>query len=245
MIDLHSHILPGRDDGSPDLETSLKMAKMAAQSGIKKIVATPHSNLPGVEELSQNYVSPSLEKAFKDFQSALSERHIDLEILPGAEIFCTPDVPELLQEGRLQTLNNSAYLLTEFMFDETIDYMDRMLHRIQYLGLTPVLAHPERYYDVQENLDVIERWFAEGFIIQVNKGSLLGRLGEDAQEAAVELLDRGHAHVVATDAHFATERTPHMGETELFLLERYGHTYTDILLNRNPARIIQNRPVIK
>ena len=110
MIDLHTHILPGLDDGAPDLETSVLMAAVAAESGVTHLVATPHSNQRGAFE---NYASPALQVRFDCLRAAVREAGIPLELSLGMEIFGTGDVPKLLREGRLLTINGGRYLLIE------------------------------------------------------------------------------------------------------------------------------------
>lgn len=118
MTDIHCHILPGVDDGAATPADALEMARMAAESGVRTIVATPHCNLPGAPE--DNYASPALARRLEALRRAIEAEGIPLEILPGAEILCTPQVPELLREGRLLTLASSRYLLLEFYFDESL-----------------------------------------------------------------------------------------------------------------------------
>ena len=112
MVDIHCHILPGVDDGAPSMEDSLEMARMAADSGVTDIIATPHCNLPG--NGPKNYRSASLRAAFSRLQQALDAEGIPLRIHPGAEVFCTPELPRLLDQRQLQTLGGSRSLLVDF-----------------------------------------------------------------------------------------------------------------------------------
>lgn len=243
MIDIHCHILPAADDGAESLEDALEMARMAAESGVTAIIATPHCNLPGAEE--QNYISPDLAQRFVDLQREIRKAGIDLALYPGSEVLCTPQVPQLLEKGALLTLAGSRYLLVEFFFDETLDYMDEMLTAIAEHGVIPVIAHPERYESVQRTPRIVERWFRNGWIIQLNKGSILGRLGRKAENTAHWILSRGLAHVVASDAHSPNVRTPHMAEVAEYLAQLCDPRYAEILLEKNPACILNNRPVLK
>lgn len=243
MIDIHCHILPYVDDGAGSMDDALEMARMAAESGVKTIIATPHCNLPGAQE--KNYVSKPLQQRFIELRNGISSAGIPLTVLPGAEILCTPDVPELIQEEKLLTLAGSDYLLVEFFFDEGLAYMDDMLAAIRAEGLTPIIAHPERYRAVQEMPGVIERWFRSGIVIQLNKGSILGRLGRSAEICADWILSRGLAHLAASDAHSPEIRTPHMHRLMQHLEDEYSPEYTDILLRRNPSRICENRKMLR
>lgn len=243
MIDLHCHILPGVDDGAPDMDAALEMARMAAGSGVSTIVATPHCNLPGSD--SKNYRSSYLDDQFSLLQSHIRAAQLPLTVLPGAEVLCTPEVPDLLRQGQLLTLAGSDYLLLEFFFDESLEYMDDMLQAISALGITPVIAHPERYEAVQHTPHVLQRWFYHDYIIQLNKGSILGRLGRRAQRTADWILSRGLAHVVASDAHSPEMRTPDMTQLYQYLSEVCVPEYVDILLQDNPTRILNNQPILQ
>ena len=172
MVDIHCHILPGVDDGAPSMEDSLEMARMAADSGVTDIIATPHCNLPG--NGPKNYRSASLRTAFSRLQQALEQEGIPLRIHPGAEVFCTPELPRLLDQRQLQTLGGSRYLLVEFYFDESAEFMEQCFRDIRHRGLVPVAAHPERYNAVQRDPARLEGWFRRGIVIQLNKGSVLG-----------------------------------------------------------------------
>ena len=167
MIDLHTHILPGLDDGSPDLETSVLMAAVAAESGVTHLVATPHSNQRGAFE---NYASPALQVRFDCLCTAVHEAGIPLELSLGMEIFGTGDVLQLLHDGRLLTLGGGRYLLIEFGFHEDPLRIERLLDALLADGYWPVVAHPERYYGLQRMPNYLFDWANRGIVLQVNKG---------------------------------------------------------------------------
>ncbi len=242
MKDIHCHILPMVDDGAEDLDEAVEMAFLASERGTRTIIMTPHSNLPETDR--KNYRGSELSDHFLALQTAVKNAGIDLELLPGAEIFGTPEVPALLQSGMLQTLADSEYLLIEFFFDEELDFIDDILSAIVEEGYHPVLAHPERYDAVQENPMIIERWFREGVVIQLNKDSILGRLGPAAERTADWILSCGLAHVVASDAHATDARTPNLAGVRTFIEENYDPVYAEILLEENPGRICRNQPML-
>ena len=243
MTDLHCHILPGVDDGAARLSDALQMAEMAAQSGVSAIVATPHCNLPYAGR--PNYLDADLMARVVELRSAIEQAQIPLRLYAGAEVFCTPGVEELLAQKKLMTLAGSRYLLTEFYFDESVSFMDQCLSAIAARGCIPVIAHPERYEAIQASPATVERWFATGYIIQLNKGSILGSLGRRAQICSEWILGQGLAHVVASDAHTPRVRTPHMYEIRRHLEDNCGPGYTRILLSANPGRIVRDQSVIK
>ena len=243
MTDLHCHILPGLDDGAQTMEDSLEMARLAAASGVRAIVATPHCNLPFHEP--DNLLSPELLQAVAGLRQAVETAGIPLKIYPGAEVFCTPDVETLLREQKLMTLGATRYRLMEFYFDEDPDFMEECFCAVTAQGCVPVVAHPERYEAIQRNPDRIVSWFTNGRIIQLNKGSILGKLGTRAQQASQWILERGLAHAVASDAHSPHARTTFMGEVRRLLEEEYAPAYARILLSENPARLLKDLPPVE
>ena len=243
MTDLHCHLLPGVDDGAEDMDTALLMARMAVESGVDTIIATPHCNLPGAER--NNFISPKLLQDLVKLQNTVRKERIPLTILPGAEIMGTPQVPELAGKGVLPTLAGSDYLLVEFYFNEEPSYMEDILLSVAACGLHPVVAHPERYDAVQEMPRLIERWLRAGVAIQLNKGSILGHLGRRAEETSRWILERGLAHAVASDAHNVSGRTPRMDELRAWLERETGPDYARVLLEENPSRICRRRSLVQ
>lgn len=242
MVDLHCHILPGIDDGAEDLDAACEMAAIAAAVGIDTIVATPHCNTRN--EL-KNYRSQSLTDRFRKVQAALDHYRIPIRILPGAEVLVRGDMAQLLRDNCFQTIAGSRYLLTEFYFDEPPEFMDHELARIASAGLIPVVAHPERYFAVNDDPEIVRRWHSRGYVIQINKGSLLGRLTEEAYDCAYYFLTEHLADLVASDAHHYTSRTPDLGELCVRLEEQNSEDYIRLLTEQNPRRIIQDRPVLR
>ncbi len=232
MIDLHSHILPEQDDGAQSLRDSLEMARMAVESGITAMVATPHC----VGDRSREVYG-----AWRLLREALEENGVPLKLLPGMEIFGTPDTARLLREKKLFTLNGSRYPLVEFSFRSDGEEETGILRSICRAGYRPLVAHPERYHYVQEDPELINRWQKMGCLFQVNRGSLLGRFGRREQRMAMELVDRGFATVVASDAHSARMRTPWMKDVQQMLSQEFAPVCAEVLLRENPLKILRNQ----
>lgn len=237
MIDIHSHILPGIDDGAINMEEAVEMAAMAAESGVKYMVATPHCNIPGV---CDNYLDKRFIRNFKDFRQTIKEMQIPVQILPGMEIFATPELPTLLKEKKVLTLNGSKYFLVEFSFDEEFWLCSEILLKCRKTGFIPVIAHPERYECIQDKPEYAAEWIKNGYALQINKGSILGRFGRKAKRTADVLLQRRQASCVASDAHSAYRRTTHMKEIQEYLAYEYGEEYAQALLLKNPLKILKS-----
>lgn len=241
MVDIHAHILPGVDDGSDRTLTSLYMAEMAARSGVTDLIATPHSNQRGRFE---NYASPELTARFEKLKAAVAAEKIPLRLHLGMEVYATSDAPELYREGKLLTLASSRYFLVEFGVHDDVYYIQHVLRDLQDAGVTPILAHPERYQTVQALPNILYDWVMGGVHLQINKGSLAGRFGKAPFQTAVLMLSHDLASFVASDAHRADQRTPVLDETFHWLAANFSENRAHRLLSDNPKRVLQNRPLL-
>lgn len=244
MIDLHCHILPGVDDGAASAAESCLMAQIAAENGITAIAMTPHCNVP---DYFDNYASAQLTERFQRLDTLLQKEKIPLKVYPGMEVYVTDELPDLLRQGKLLTLAGSRYLLVEFGFDEPFSFMEQMLYTVKSFGLTPIVAHPERYYCVQDDPAQLYQWADEGVVLQLNKGSLFGLFGNHAARAAHWCLGEGCVHLVGSDAHSPYRRTPRLAEAWDYIADYNAPEIARFLLQDNPQRIINNesvRPVL-
>ena len=240
MVDIHCHILPELDDGASNMDEAVEMARMAYRSGVKDVIATSHFTgfvveQPRVELMRRRYEALAAE---------LKAENIPLRLHLGAEVLCTPETPELARLHKLPTLADTNYVLAEFFFDETFDFMDTMLADIAQCGYRVVVAHPERYGAIQRDPRLLNRWARLGYVLQLNKGSVLGAFGSQAQNTANEILRLGLAHLFASDAHSYHHRTPHMSQIRHWVKEHCDEGYAQILLERNPRRVLEGRPMV-
>lgn len=203
MIDIHAHILPGIDDGADTIETSLEMLKIAEDDGIKKIIATPHHNT-GYFETS--YID--VIKHIEDLNNKAKENNINIEILPGQEVFLNKHTLNLYKSGIISTLNNTKHMLIELPFDNMPNYTFDMLYELKVLGITPIIAHPERYNYVIDKPTIINQFVDEGCLFQITSGSITGMFGKEVQKTAETLIRHRICHFVASDAHTTRKRCP-------------------------------------
>ena len=241
MIDIHTHVLPGIDDGADSMDEALEMLSLAEDSGVKVLVTTSHCNIPGEFD---NYVSEELDRLWDHLMERAKRSGIGLKLCRGMEIFATDDLPDLLTERRVWTLNGTKYFLTEFDFEEDPDFCRHILKKCTDRGFRPVIAHPERYYFVQENPQIAYEWCRAGYGLQVNKGSLLGKFGRDSESTAHILMDHGLTACVASDAHSAYMRNTDMGGIRDYLLEEFGRDYARLVLEENPLRILTGKELL-
>lgn len=174
MFDIHCHILPGADDGSGNLNDSVEMAQLAAESGTKGIFATPHCNMPG---LFENYWNDEFAEKFRKLRKALKDKNVPVEIYPGQEVFLSRNFEARLKNKELVTLNNSRYMLAELDFRIDEKTAISRLEVLASYGCVPIVAHPERYGFVIENPDVIKNIHAAGAFVQINRGGIMGGYG--------------------------------------------------------------------
>lgn len=239
IIDLHSHILPGVDDGAMSIDDAVEMAVLAARSGIRKIVATPHF------QHGRGSSIEAIEDAFAALLYAFEYEQIDIILEKSMEIMASDDLPELLQQGKVWTFPNSSYFLVEFSPDEDTDYFDWLLNQCAVAGFTPVIAHPERYHAVRRHPEMVQQWQKKGYGVQVNRDSLLGVFGEHAFRCADFLMRKGWVNCIASDAHTPHFRSTNWGEAFRQLPGMYGFSTLAHCLETVPQRILENRPLIE
>lgn len=240
MLDLHIHILPGVDDGALSYEDSMAMAEMAYACDVTTIVATPHANQMGRFE---NFYTPDFAGRYRRLERIIQSYGINIDILEGQEIMASDDMGRKIAEGSLIGLNHTQYYLIEFPFDSDPRWIRARLVDVLRLGKTPLIAHVERYFCVQDNPGYVYEWIQMGCLTQLNKGSVFGRMGRGAQYASVPLLNYELIHCVASDAHSPVQRTPWLGDIWDFLVRYYDEEYAYRMLEGNPKRIIEGQTV--
>jgi protein-tyrosine phosphatase len=195
LVDLHSHILPGVDDGAPDIETSLAMARTAAADGIRVMVATPH--------VSFEYDLDPMEvgRMVGELNLALSHREIPLAVLPGGEIAITRLAALEPEALRMLSLGVGPYLLVETPYAGAAPFLEEVLFDLELRGFHTMLAHPERCAMFETDRDRLARLVERGVLCSVNAGSMAGQFGRNVRDFTVHLFRNGLVHAVASDAH--------------------------------------------
>ena len=238
MTDLHSHILYGVDDGSESLEMSMDMLDMASRTGTRNLVLTPHCNVPGGYT---NYMNPTITGRYEKIKKEAERLNIDINIYLGMEVHASDDIDYLIRAGEVATINKSRYLLVEFPFEGDPMWVSHILYKIQSTGLTPVMAHPERYEYVQEFPFMVYDWVRSGCLMQVNRGSIVGRFGAEAEDAVHFILENGLAHFAGSDGHKPYVRQPILIDAYEFVKECYGSRAADRIFKINPVRLLNNQ----
>ncbi|WP_418790828.1 tyrosine-protein phosphatase [Phosphitispora sp. TUW77] len=204
MLDFHSHILPGLDDGASDMETALEMARMAVFDGITRMVATPHY-LEGVYENDRDTILART----GEFQGILNSKGILLELIPGCEAYLSPNIPELLAKGKLITINdNGKYLLVELPMETIPEYTEDVLLELKGMGVTPIIAHPERNLEICRRTELALNLVQKGCLLQLNAGSFTGLYGDNIKKTACFMANNSLIHLIGSDAHSCGGRSP-------------------------------------
>lgn len=240
FIDAHCHILPALDDGAENLNESCEIIMDAYRSGVGVMIATPHYK-------NKLQCSPENNKfniflTYRNLKQEIKKRDIPVNIFLGSEMLCGNDLKRLYDDNEFITINNSRYILVEFPFDDDIRRVEYSLNTLLSLGLVPVIAHPERYFFLMDNPDKIFSFANMGCKIQVNKGSILGKYGENAKNFSRRLLYNNLADIIASDCHDTAARDSDMTDACQYLVERYPWDYIKTVLHDNPKKMLLDKP---
>ncbi|MEM8686272.1 MAG: CpsB/CapC family capsule biosynthesis tyrosine phosphatase [Pseudomonadota bacterium] len=238
MIDLHSHILPGIDDGAPDLDTALDMARAAIKDGIQVMACTPHIT-PGV----YNNDADVIEEAVVALRRALEQRNLRLELVVGADVHISPNMGEYLVSGDWPRLAGTQYFLFEPPHHVMPPHLLRIADDLLEEGLVPVLTHPERLSWIDGHYEVIGALRELGVLLQLTAGSLTGDFGSTVKSWADRMLADGYVDLLATDTHDAKARPPVLSRARDYVAQRYGDEVATGLVEHNPRAILDGECV--
>lgn len=234
MIDMHSHIINGIDDGSKSIEMTINMLKKAEQSGTTDIIATPHF-MRGRFEVEYNEVLKKVE----ELKEISRENNIDINIYAGQEVYYSRKLLEYYNDKIIGTINNSKYMLIELpMLEFNIEEVINTIYELQIRGITPIIAHPERYKQFIKKPSMINALIKEGMLFQLNAGSIAGDFGKDVKKTATKYLEHNIYSVIGSDAHRDRGRDTDMREA-LNILE--GHKKEEFI--NNGRAILENKDV--
>jgi protein-tyrosine phosphatase len=235
MVDIHSHILYGLDDGAKDQADSLAMLRIAAETGTTDIVATPHADF-------QFQFRPDL----------IADRIQELNSITGAKPrihrgcdfhLSIENVQACLKDHTSYTINGLNYLMVEFADALIPPSTEEILRQFGERGIVPVVTHPERNPILQESTARLQKWIEMGCLLQITAQSLTDRFGKIAQKSAWNWLNKGMVHVIASDAHDTMHRPPRLDIARDLIAERFGADTANLLLVENPGSILEGYPV--
>jgi len=239
MIDFHNHILPNIDDGACSIEESLKMIKCAAEQGIEDIVNTVHFQHPKVEGFNITYNSISNEVS--KLQKILNHKKIPIKIHIGSEVFYLPNLLDII-ENPLATIGQGNYMLIEFPVDNLPESHRKVLFDLKMKGVTPIIAHPERYKKVQDNINIVYDWLQSGCLIQVTAASILGKMGKHAEVASKTIIKQNWCQILGSDAHNSARRNFSL-KSALITAEEISGNDLNSLVYENPKCVIDGKKI--
>jgi protein-tyrosine phosphatase len=234
LIDIHSHILPGVDDGAKNEQESLNMARAAIEQGIQTIVATPHH-----QNGAFNNFRLEIKSSVEILNEFFKREGVPLTVLPGQETRIYGEMVEGLRQQELLPINHSKYLLVEFPASEVPRYTTQLLFDIQLEGYTPVIVHPERNRQLLEHPNLLYEFVSKGALTQVTAGSVIGKFGKDIQKFTNQIIEANLTHFIASDAHNTTSRKFWLQEAYEEVKKNYGSDYFYMFLE-NSNLLIDN-----
>jgi protein-tyrosine phosphatase len=238
MIDIHHHLLWGMDDGASNMETSVAMARIAAEEGISHVVCSPHAN--GTYAYKPRVIAEKI----AELQRLLDRNGIAVKLGHGCDFHMSyENIEEAKFDPAKYSINGLGYILVELPDYGISPGLTEVFYQMQLAGLTPILTHPERNATLQSDQVRLLDWLRGGVLIQVTAGSVVGRMGRRAESVAHDLLANRWVHFLATDAHNITSRPPKMREAFELVAKKYGPDYAHLLCVSNPLAAFMGKPM--
>ena len=234
FIDMHCHILSGLDDGSRDMKQTIRMMRIAYEDGIRKIIATPHYHIGRAIAEKEK-----CEQAVEEVKKMLEKESIPIEIYLGAEIYYFAETVENIESGKINTMNDSRYLLVEFDPDVEYSRIRDAVNNLTMNGYIPIVAHIERYMCMVADWKKCIELINMGALIQVNAMSVIGEYGREAQKYIRKIIKKRLVHFVATDAHSDGHRRPVLSEAYKYICKKASVEYADEIFYNNQKKLIE------
>lgn len=238
MIDIHSHILPGVDDGSKNMDMTRQMLRIAWSEGIRGMIATPHHR--------RGYAHAPAEKLREAYEAVREEaRKMDpsFQVYLGSELFVSHTLEEDLAEGEALSMAGTGYVMVEFLPPVAYREIKSTMQRLRMAGYLPIVAHAERYECLLRDPSLTEDLTDMGCYIQINSASVTGGNGFSAKRYVKKLLKYDLVHFLGSDAHDMDRRSPAMQKSVDYIAKRYGEGQARRISWENPQKLLQNLPV--
>ena len=239
MIDIHNHIIPNLDDGAKNLSESLEMARIAVADGIDTIVGTPHNR----DVRDRHSLTIALERK-KSLDDCIIGESLPLKIVFGMENHLESDLVEQLEKGHVLPIEGTRYILLELPFDFYPYYTIEVIDRILSLNFIPIIAHPERNSNIQNDIRLFENLYKAGALIQISTESLEGYFGNKSYNSAKLFLINGFVHFLGSDGHSSSgNRLPRLSKSLLHVEKLIGPDKARKLVIDNPKSMLLNHPI--
>lgn len=234
MVDIHSHIIPGIDDGAKYMEMTLEMLRNAEKNGTKEIVATPHYLLEYGEARIED-----VKEYVANINALLEKENVDVKVYSGQEVYFTERIVEDFMEQNIGTINDSKYMLIEFDMHKFEENIFDILYELQVRDIVPIIAHPERYKYFREKPVLINEFISQGYLFQLNAGSIEGKFGETVKKTATTFLDKKIYNFIGSDAHDIKNRNTGIKAAISLISDK---TIEDIF-EESSKKMLENKPI--
>lgn len=234
MIDFHSHILPNIDDGSRNMEQTVEILKEAKNAGFNKIISTSHY-MEGYYNIDEEQRKKLIEE--------VKEQNQGIELFLGSEIYVTGNIVELLKDQKASTINNSKYVLFELPLNTKEIMAKEVIYRLIENNYVPIIAHPERYKYVQENIEYIMELVDMGALLQSNYGSIIGMYGRKAESTVKKLLKEDAVQFLGSDVHREKQVYDKIPKILKKLNKIISEEKIDELTIINPQKVLNNEEI--
>lgn len=235
MIDIHSHLIPNVDDGSRSIQETMKMIKEASKAGFTDIILTPHY----MEEAYEPDIS-SIQFWKEQLQEIVNKEEIGIKLYSGNEVYIEDDTDRAFTQKKFLTLANSNYLLMELPLNSNVKYAKEVIFKLKSMKITPIIAHPERYSYVQEDIELVQDLVELNCLIQCNYGSVIGIYGRQARKTMQKLLKENLVHFLGSDCHRPNTIYAKMNSIIKELKKETTEEQFNRITEENPRRILQN-----
>ena len=235
MIDMHSHILFGVDDGAKNIDDSLKMIKVEIKNGVSHIILTPHFN-----KENSNISNETILENFKMLKLLASSEAPEVELYLGSEVYLDLNYDDIIWKGSFMTLADSDYMLIELSLVDMPRNIPEICYEVNLKGYIPILAHVERYENLYNNTKLISDILNEGAHFQVNSSAILNKEDKDAHKFINYLLKHELISFVASDMHNLDSRGSSLNEAYKHVMKLCGDKYADKIFKLNQQFIINN-----
>lgn len=235
MIDIHTHILPGVDDGANNIVESINIIKLQVIEGVTDIVLTPHYN-------KGNYLASKADviQAYDELKYEVKKQDINIKLHLGQEIMVASNIFDIIYNKEILTMANSRYLLLELDRGNLND-IDSLIYEIKLLGYIPILAHLENYTKLYKKKSLIDEIIKEGVLIQVNAESIIDKNKSIKSKFCKYLMTNKLVSFIASDCHNTTDRSPNMMKCYKIIKSEFGKKYADKIFIVNPKKMLENK----
>lgn len=238
MIDLHSHIIPGIDDGARSVEDTYNMIIEAKEAGFTDIVATSH--------FFPNYFEPTTQELIlwkNKLQELLNYKKIDIRLHSGMEVYICNGIEDFISNQQLLALGDSRYMLMEMPMNTPINFLDHIVYFLKSMNIRLIIAHPERYSYVQNNFEIINDYLDNDILLQCNYASILGFYGKGAEQTMKKMLKQHKVHFLGSDCHRPNSVYALIPEAVDKIKRLIGEDEFYDISTKNPKKVLNNEKV--